>query len=346
MANIRDLRLHHLRLCRSGVEQELIHLVRADVAQNPAVLIRIPEPGGPSPAATGVSCMLDDLMRRDVDGLDHFSDCALPHEHARIDRSFHLQQLAIEDGVDALGFDDGPAHLRQLLERRYPRLVGEEIFAALHGAHGDPGTLARDLRGENQLHRRIVENFVLRGDDLYIGKPLAEQRQLVFFAAPRRRQFAAAALDGADHAVDVVVAHAANGKLDVVFGSLLGLRGYDGVLHDARCSAAEGDRSFGQPGHHRRRTQRSHQTCLLQEFAPVCETRCHFSSALRLDESVTYFSPRRIQPAHSPDCIAPQRFRAGLRSSGRPSAPARSPGSPYSGFARHSSSWHRACVCR
>ena len=53
-------------------------------------------------------------------------------------------------------------------------------------------------------------------DDLHIGKALAECRKLVVLAAPRRHQFAAAALHGADHAVDVVVAHAADGKLDVI----------------------------------------------------------------------------------------------------------------------------------
>ena len=69
----------------------------------------------------------------------------------------------------------------------------------------------------------IVENLVLRLHDLHVGKSLAERRDLVFFAAPRRHQFAAAALHSADHPVDVVVAHAADGKLDVILRRFFGL---------------------------------------------------------------------------------------------------------------------------
>ena len=51
------------------------------------------------------------------------------------------------------------------------------------------------------------------------------------FAAPCRHQFAAAALDSADHAVDVVVTHAADGKLDVILRRIFGLHGHDGIFN-------------------------------------------------------------------------------------------------------------------
>ena len=68
-----------------------------------------------------------------------------------------------------------------------------------------------------------------------LGNRLREIRELVLFADPGRHQFSAAALNRPDHAVDVVVAHAADGKLDVIFRRLfrllrtaprLRLRGY------------------------------------------------------------------------------------------------------------------------
>jgi hypothetical protein len=211
--------------------------------------------------------MLEDLMRRNIDRLNHLADRALPHEFAGVDGCLHLKQLAVHNRVDALGFGDGLAHLRQLFERRHSRLVREKVLAALHGAHGDSGALAGYLRGENQLHRGVVEDLVLRRDDLHVGIPLAKGRELVLFAAPCSHQFSASALNSADHAVDVVVAHAAHGKLDVIlrrgFGLAGGLRRRNRVFNDSRRSAAQSHRALGKTGHHRRRPQRTHQPSLL-----------------------------------------------------------------------------------
>jgi hypothetical protein len=56
------------------------------------------------------------------------------------------------------------------------------------------------------------------------GKRLVKVASLSGFAGPCGDQLAAAALDRADHAVDVIVAHAADGELDVVFRRLFGGR--------------------------------------------------------------------------------------------------------------------------
>ena len=50
MVDICDLRSCHVCCCGSGVIDELIGLVRTDVAENAAVALRIPEPVGPRPA--------------------------------------------------------------------------------------------------------------------------------------------------------------------------------------------------------------------------------------------------------------------------------------------------------
>jgi len=43
---IPDLRVRGFRLLRSGVEEELVYLVGADVAKNAAILLGNPEPVG------------------------------------------------------------------------------------------------------------------------------------------------------------------------------------------------------------------------------------------------------------------------------------------------------------
>ena len=56
-----------LRLRGPGIEQELIDLVRADVAQNAAVLLRVPEPIGASAPPPASPLFLEDLVRCDVE---------------------------------------------------------------------------------------------------------------------------------------------------------------------------------------------------------------------------------------------------------------------------------------
>ena len=86
--------------------------MRADVAENSTVLVRVPEPIGPRICAARIaSAALGNLVRCDINGLDHLADRALAHEFARVDCSFYFKQLAVHDRVDALGFGDGHAHL-------------------------------------------------------------------------------------------------------------------------------------------------------------------------------------------------------------------------------------------
>ena len=171
---------------------------------------RPPEP----PCVAAVS--LNDLVRRDVDRLDDLADGPGLHQLAGLDGGLHLQPFAVHDGVDLLGFGDGLADRGEIFERGDAGLVAEEVLAVLHGANADAGALVGDLRAEHKLGGRIVDDLVLRGYDLDVGEALLECGELVLLAAPGRDEFTAAALHGADHAVDVVVAHAADGELDGV----------------------------------------------------------------------------------------------------------------------------------
>ena len=57
------------------------------------------------------------LVRREIDGLDDASDGSRLNQLARLDRGFHLQALAVQDPVDALGLSDRLANYRKLLKR-------------------------------------------------------------------------------------------------------------------------------------------------------------------------------------------------------------------------------------
>ena len=165
-----------------------------------------PEPPPASPPR------LKDLVRRNIDGLNHLADGALLDQFAGVNGGLHLQQLAVHDGVDPLGLGDGLAHFGQLLERGDAGLVGEIVLAVLHGADAER---ARSLaicelstsciEGSLRISSCVSTIFTL-------GKRFLKAASLVFFAAPGRHQLAAAALDRADHAVDVVVAHAADAQ--------------------------------------------------------------------------------------------------------------------------------------
>src|SRR5271170_2734497 len=157
---------------------------------------------------------LNDLVRRDVDRLDDLADGSGLDQLARLDGRFDLQPFAIHDGVDLVGFGDGLADRRKIFESGDARLVAEKVLAVLHGANADAGALIGDLRAEHKLGGRIVDDLVLRGYDLDVGKALLECGELVLLAAPGRDEYTAATLYSADHAIDMVVAHAADSKLD------------------------------------------------------------------------------------------------------------------------------------
>src|SRR5581483_3683327 len=123
MPHVGNLRLHNFRLRRACVIEKLIHLVRTDIAQNAAELLCVPEPFWSSRTSASVARTLKDLVRRDIDGLDHLADRALLYQLTRIYSGLHLKPLAVHDGVDAAGLGDGLAHIRELFERCDARLV-------------------------------------------------------------------------------------------------------------------------------------------------------------------------------------------------------------------------------
>jgi hypothetical protein len=167
---------------------------------------------------------LNDLVGGDVDGLDNLADGSCLNELACFDCGFYFKALAVHDCVNFFSFGDGLANCGEVLEGGDAWLITQEVFAVFHGADADAGALVGDLRAENELRGGIVDDLILRGDDLDVGVAFFEGGQFVFLATPRSDQGSPATLHGPDHAVDVIVAHAADGEFDRVLrlgGSVL-----------------------------------------------------------------------------------------------------------------------------
>ena len=86
------LAVQYLGVLRAGVVQELFDLVAADVHQNAAVLLLLPEPRR---AARRVQ-----PMRAQADDLQHAADGAVANELSGMDGRLDVQALGVIDGED------------------------------------------------------------------------------------------------------------------------------------------------------------------------------------------------------------------------------------------------------
>ena len=159
-------------------------------------------------------------MRTEPDRLHDVADGAGLHQLARPDGRAVFEPLAVHDRVDAAGLRLHAAHLGQLLERRDARLVGHVVLAVLHHADADRRAVGRNRRAQHQLDARVLENLVLAARHLDAGEPLLKILHQVRLFGVDPHQLAAAALHGADLAVDVIVVDADDGESDPLIGTL------------------------------------------------------------------------------------------------------------------------------
>src|SRR5262249_46849561 len=128
----------------------------------------------------------------------------------------------------------------ELLERGRTGLVAEKILSVLHRTHTQRRAPVRNRGAQHQLHGRIAQNLVFVPRPSHSRIALAERRHLVRLFAESPYELTAAALHGTDHAVDVVVAHATNGKADGMLRLAVTLRWRgNGLLHDVLRLRAE-----------------------------------------------------------------------------------------------------------
>ncbi len=202
-----DLRGHDVGARRAGEEEELIGLVRADVAEDAAVALALEEPRrtrlevGP--------------VRSQADRLHDAADRPRLHQLAGLDRGAVLEPLAVHDRVDALGLGLDLAHFGQLLERRDARLVDQVVLAVLHHANAERAALVGDGGADDELQRLVLEDLRLAARDLDVRMPLDERGDELGLLRVHRHELAAAALHRGDLPVDVPVVEADDAELDV-----------------------------------------------------------------------------------------------------------------------------------
>ena len=168
VVDVAHLRGHDLGSGRAGEEEELVELVRGDVAEDAAVALLLEEPGGPGLRVHPV--------RPEADGLDDLADGAGLHQLARLHRGPVLEPLAVDDRVDAARLRLHPPHLGQLLERRHAGLVDHEVLAVAHDLDAERRALVRDRGAGHELDRGVLEDLALAARELRLRKALGEGR--------------------------------------------------------------------------------------------------------------------------------------------------------------------------
>jgi hypothetical protein len=157
-----------------------------------------------------------------------------------------------------------------LLERGDARLVGEVVLAGLHDADAERCPQIGDRRAEHQLHRLVVQDLVLAGREFHVAELLAVLRDLRRVRGVERHELAAAAQDGAGHAIDMCVVETDGGKFDVVRRGDLGLRRVGLVDRPRARKSRRGCRLRQRGTRHARKHSRDPRG--LQEIATVRST--------------------------------------------------------------------------
>src|SRR5687768_11761401 len=121
-----------------GEVQELVELMRTNVAYDAAVTIGVPKPVR--------SLRRMDPMRPEANGLNDLPDRPGLNQLACTHRRAILESFAVYDRVDASCRRLYTFHFRQVGERRNAGFVDHEILPVLHDANAEGGAQVRDDR--------------------------------------------------------------------------------------------------------------------------------------------------------------------------------------------------------
>jgi xylonate dehydratase len=197
---VADLRGNDFRAGRLREEQELVELVRSDVAEDPAVPRRIPEPRR--------ALRRMNAMRPESNRLHDVTDRAGLHELTRLHRRRVLEPFAVADRIDPLRRCLHATHFGELRPRREPRLVGHVVLVVLHHPNAERRSLVGHDGRQHELDRRILEDRVLIARLFGARVASRERRSELGFPGVEGHELAAAAQHGVHLAVNVTVVHA------------------------------------------------------------------------------------------------------------------------------------------
>ena len=216
-------------------------------------------------------------MGAETDGLQHAADGPRLHELASAHGGLVLEAFGVEDREDALGLGLDAPSLGQLLERRCPGFVHQEVLAVLHDANAQRCTLVRDAGAHHELERRVLEDLALAPRLPDVGVALGELLSQLGFLGVERDELAASAHDGAHLTIDVTVIDTHDAEADA--RPVLGRRDGPGCDRLGPCGAAsllgEGcsDGDGGEAGHS------------LQELPPWIGVVVHGAPPIKVSQS-------------------------------------------------------------
>jgi hypothetical protein len=193
----------------AAVEEHLLELVAADVAEDAAVGVPVEEPGRPGGGVHPVGAQAEDL--------DDAADGAVSDEPAGVDSALDVQALAVVDGVLLAGCLCFGACLRQLAEGGHRGLVGEVVLAVVENAEAEVGPVDGDRGAGDELHLGIVERFLLRSGRLDVRVAGAELVNFRRVGVVDPAELGAGFQQAVAHAVDVAVVEADGGDGEVAW---------------------------------------------------------------------------------------------------------------------------------
>ena len=179
------------------IEQILLDLVAADIAEDAAVLLLFKEPLRPPCRAQP--------MRPEALHMDDLADGALLNQVARQHRAFHMQPFAVIDHVLLARLRHHLLGAVQLLQGGEGRFVGEVVLARLHGAQPQRTALVCNRRAADHVRFFVVKQFFLAPGDFHLRVRFYERFHLLRVGVVDVLQRAARFQQAVRHAVDVPV---------------------------------------------------------------------------------------------------------------------------------------------
>ena len=195
---IGDRARDQLRVRRAREVQELVDLVRGEVAEDAAGAGGLEEPGrarGPVEAVRAKAGQVHDVADRtrldQLGGTGHRPD---------------FETLREVDGPDPSGLRLDPFHLPELLRRGDPGLVHHHVLPPAHGPGGDAGPLVGYRRRDDEVDAGVVEQAAGVLEPGQVGETLEEAAQWRrLTVGPEARALAAEREEAADLMVDVAM---------------------------------------------------------------------------------------------------------------------------------------------
>ena len=204
MGKIGDPAGGHLCLFFTGIVQELLKLMTADIAQDTAVFFPFKEPGGPSGRAKAV-------RTKSCHG-DHLTDLPALRDVSRQDGTLIMQPFRVIHHILLPGILHGFPCGFQLFHGGKRRLIGEVVLSRVHGPQSQGTALTGHSGSGDHMSFRVFQGFFLAAGSLCLRKRFQECRHLFLIRIIDIFQCTARFCQAVAHAVDMAVVQPDRGE--------------------------------------------------------------------------------------------------------------------------------------